>query len=303
MPVYNGALHIERALETLLAQRLRDFELVISDDCSTDDTPRICEAFAGRDSRVRFVRAPANGGACWNFNRVLELAKGALFAWAAQDDEWHPDFLERCVGVLDQRESAVACCGQYELIDARGHACSAPLGVGCEGTLRRERWKFVLRHEEVHPALYAVMRTPVLRRTRGYLPFISSDFVLISEVVLHGELIVVPEVLHRKRLHSGISPEGTYRRKDIIRHLDPKARGPHLFYRYNLLHEELAGLRHARLPLHTERVLAYDAWKHFFVSRNWLRDGIDVAKDLTGIKRETPVSLRSLLDRWRAKGR
>src|SRR4051812_30432392 len=91
LPVYNGARYIERALDTLLAQSFRDFDLVVSDNASTDETVAICERYAARDARVRICCSPINRGAGWNFNNVAKMAKGEFFAWAAHDDEWHPD--------------------------------------------------------------------------------------------------------------------------------------------------------------------------------------------------------------------
>src|SRR6185436_16671018 len=76
LAVYNGARNVERALDTLLAQEFTDFELIVSDDASTDATPSICQRYAARDPRIRFVRAEQNRGAAWNFNRLVELARG-----------------------------------------------------------------------------------------------------------------------------------------------------------------------------------------------------------------------------------
>ena len=120
MPVYNGERYVAEAIESVLQQTFGDFELVISDNGSTDSTRSICEGYAARDPRVRYFRSDANRGATWNFNRVVELSRGEYFRWAAHDDRIRPEYLERCVAVLDADPEAVLCYTQVEIIDAAG---------------------------------------------------------------------------------------------------------------------------------------------------------------------------------------
>src|SRR5437879_5289624 len=107
MPVYNGEARLATALDSLLAQDYRDFELIISDNASTDATGSICHDYARADGRIRYYRHPQNMGAAHNFQRVLQLARGQYFMWAAYDDLWDPDFLTRCLAVLETDPSAV----------------------------------------------------------------------------------------------------------------------------------------------------------------------------------------------------
>ncbi len=93
MPVFNGAAHLAQALESLLAQSFTNFEIILSDNCSTDATPQIVAEYAARDSRIRATRQVANIGAMPNFRFVLEAARGEFYMWAAYDD-WHdPNYL------------------------------------------------------------------------------------------------------------------------------------------------------------------------------------------------------------------
>jgi glycosyltransferase involved in cell wall biosynthesis len=100
MPVYNGERYIRDALDALLAQTYTDFELIISDNASTDRTGAICEAYAARDARIRYIRQPENIGATANFRYVLDRAEGGFFMWAAYDDWWKPDFIARAVAAM-----------------------------------------------------------------------------------------------------------------------------------------------------------------------------------------------------------
>ena len=116
MPVYNGEPFIRKALDCLLAQTFTDFELIISDNASPDRTPEICQEYAAKDARIRYIRQKENKGATWNFNFVLEQACAEYFMWAACDDLWSPDCLLKYVEVLDNDESVAlvfCCCGVY----------------------------------------------------------------------------------------------------------------------------------------------------------------------------------------------
>ncbi len=94
MPVFNGAQFIQNALDSLLSQTVTDFELIISDNASTDETENICRKYAEQDSRIRYVRQPRNMGSAFNFKFVLDEARGEYFLWAACDDVRSPDFIE-----------------------------------------------------------------------------------------------------------------------------------------------------------------------------------------------------------------
>ncbi|TIR43005.1 MAG: glycosyltransferase family 2 protein, partial [Mesorhizobium sp.] len=101
MPVYNGENFVFEAIQSILKQDFDDFELVITDNASTDRTADICLEFARRDKRVRYVRNARNLGAGANFNRAFELSSGAYFKWCAHDDVLGSGFLMDCVRALD----------------------------------------------------------------------------------------------------------------------------------------------------------------------------------------------------------
>src|SRR4051812_43091384 len=94
IPVYNGARYLRMTLDSLLAQTYRDFEIIISDNASTDDTELICRAYAARDPRVRYHRAPVNLGAPANYRRAFDLSTGDYFKWQNADDIIAPTFVE-----------------------------------------------------------------------------------------------------------------------------------------------------------------------------------------------------------------
>ena len=107
MPVRNGEPYLAEALDAILGQTLREIELVIADNASSDGTERLVRERARRDPRVRFIRSDVNLGAAANYNRVLALARSPYFKWAASDDLIAPTFLERALEALEGDPGAV----------------------------------------------------------------------------------------------------------------------------------------------------------------------------------------------------
>ncbi|MGA7951628.1 MAG: glycosyltransferase family A protein [Thiobacillaceae bacterium] len=103
MPVFNGERYIRDALDSLLAQTFTDFELIISDNASTDRTEQICRQYAAHDARIRYVRQSVNLGALPNFQFVLEAAVGEYFMWAAYDDFWKPNFIAHALPAMNDK--------------------------------------------------------------------------------------------------------------------------------------------------------------------------------------------------------
>jgi glycosyltransferase involved in cell wall biosynthesis len=111
---HNRALYLPRAVESVLAQTYRDFEVVVVDDGSTDDTAAAVEPYL---DRIRYVRREHEGKAAAR-NAAVELAQGDLLAFCDSDDCWYPDRIERQLPVLEQRPDAGMVHGHIALIDS-----------------------------------------------------------------------------------------------------------------------------------------------------------------------------------------
>lgn len=101
MPVYNGEKYVADAIKSLLAQTHTEFELIISDNASTDRTGDLCRQLAATDSRIRYLRQSANLGPAPNFKAVLDAATGEFFMWAAHDDWWEQNFIQKALEKLE----------------------------------------------------------------------------------------------------------------------------------------------------------------------------------------------------------
>jgi glycosyltransferase involved in cell wall biosynthesis len=205
LPVYNGARYLAEAVDSLLAQSFEDFELIISDNASTDATERICRAYAAGDPRIRYVRAETNRGLLWNFRRVLELARAPLFKWMAHDDRCAPEFLRRCVEELDADPGLVLCAPTTVDIDAGGellrtHAWT----VRGDSPDVLERFHDIIRDRLAHP-FFGVMRTASVRELDLRKPCLAFDKVVLTELALRGRLRVIDDPLQLHREHQNRS--------------------------------------------------------------------------------------------------
>ena len=202
LPVYNGERYLRVAVDSILNQTLRDLELIICDNASTDGTEGICREYAAREPRVRYFRNPSNIGASQNFCRVFELAQAPYFKWLAADDYCAPEFLDRCKRVLDDSPDTVVCTTKANMIDQDGQIISRYAERQDLPQLRASERMIASRAQDSWCiAVYGLMRTEVIRRTAVVGNYVGSDVVLLAEISLYGHFTEVPEYLLFRRLH------------------------------------------------------------------------------------------------------
>ncbi|TRZ53935.1 MAG: glycosyltransferase family 2 protein [Dehalococcoidia bacterium] len=205
LPVYNGERYIEAAIDSILTQTYCDLELIIVDNASTDQTPRICREYAAKDKRIRYYRNKINMGVVANFNRAFKFSSGEYFKWAAHDDVLAPEFLSKCINILDNDPSIVLCHSKTGCIDEHGKLVGIyNYNVKTDLLKSHERFgDFVLRRyqDDSWILIFGLMRADVLRKTELMGKFIGSDINLLAEISLIGRIYEVPEVLFFRRSH------------------------------------------------------------------------------------------------------
>jgi glycosyltransferase involved in cell wall biosynthesis len=205
LPVYNGERYLPEALDSLLAQEFRDFEILVSDNASTDGTEAICRAYAARDPRVRYFRNDGNIGVNANFERAFELSRSPLFRWAACDDVVAPGYLGRCVATLQGSPDAVLCQTHMRIIDGEGR----PIGyydgglTGAESPDRVSRFAALIFSRHLCTDIFGVMRSVALRRVGTVGDYYGSDRATLAALGLIGRFVHVPEPLFLNREHAG----------------------------------------------------------------------------------------------------
>jgi glycosyltransferase involved in cell wall biosynthesis len=271
MPVYNGERFLSRAVETLLAQDLGDFELLISDNASTDGTEDVARAFAAADRRVRYERHPVNRGASFNFNRLLSQShpEARYLKWAAADDEHAPGFLRATVACLEADPGLAVAHSRTADIDEEGYVLrerqqpDEPLADPDPAV--RLSALVTLRHECF--GAFGVYPAAIVRATRGLQPFADADNVLLAELALRGRFATVPETLFFRRQHADRSMAAFVHARHRIAWFDPTRRGAVTFPSWRVGAEFVRAVHRAPLAP-AERRACYQAMS-VFVRYNW----------------------------------
>lgn len=220
LPVYNGSRFLGEAIGSILEQTFGDFELVVSDNASTDGTEAIVREFAARDRRVRYHRNPQNVGLTRNFNQVFSMATGKHFKWATADDALRPDFLRRCVEVLEADESVVLACTRARFVDAEGARQNVEdRGWDLMMDAPEARLRYVIDAGHWVNSILGVIRSDALRRTRLLPDYPGGDYRLLAELSLIGKFRELPEALYVRRLHPAASSQIAKDRKMIAEYI------------------------------------------------------------------------------------
>ncbi|HQE79390.1 MAG TPA: glycosyltransferase [Syntrophorhabdaceae bacterium] len=201
MPVYNGEKYIRKALDSLLRQTFTDFELIISDNASTDRTREICLEYAKKDNRIRYYRNQENIGAAKNFNRLIELSSGEFFMWAGDHDMWDKTFLSRCLEVLMQNKNAVLCYAKAMIIGPDDNfLCFSPTSLDTSNLDNPwDRFRKTIHEAKFCDMIYGLIRLKALKETSGIATAISPDYLLLAELSLKGSFVQIPDALFSMR--------------------------------------------------------------------------------------------------------
>ena len=279
LPVYNGEQFLEESLNSLLAQTLQDFELIISDNGSTDRTEEICRAYASKEQRIRYYRSQQNRGAAWNYNRLVELSVGKYFKWAAHDDLCAPEYLERCIEVLESKPSVVLCYANTTFIDEQGNFLK-----NYSEDLHLDSPKPHQRYQKYHQRflykykcnpLFGVIRSSALGMTRLIGKYEASDIILFAELAMLGEFHEIPEYLFFRRDHPQMSRRANTTAEELAVWYDPANKGKLQLPMWRLLREHFLAIHRRKLSW-SEKISCYLQLRTFL---RWKRR--ELGKELT----------------------
>lgn len=202
MPVFNGENYLAEAIDSILAQTFEDFEIIISDNASTDGTEKICRDYAARDSRIRYIRQDRNLGAAPNYNKTYAMAVGEYFRWHAHDDVLKNTYLEKCVEALDRDPEVVLCNSSVAIIDENEKLVEILHDQlqGADSPRPSNRFNAAL-HRHKGTDFFALIRRKALEGTALHGSYPGSDKVLLAELVLRGRFCRIEEPLFLNRRH------------------------------------------------------------------------------------------------------
>ena len=202
LPVFNGQDLIQVAVNSMLGQSFTDFELVICDNASSDETENICRELADLDNRVKYFRNESNIGAAANFRRVVNLASGKYFKWLGVDDFCDSSYLERTKEILDTRLDVSNCCSKVFIVDEKGQKLRKyDDAQHLDDDAPSKRFIQFLAQDSWVNSVYGLMRTQTLKNTSIMGTFPGSDIVVMAEMSLHGKFIELPDYLFYRRIH------------------------------------------------------------------------------------------------------
>lgn len=208
LPVYNGENYVAEAIASVLEQTMQDFELVICDNASTDQTEKICRSFASRDTRIVYHRNAKNLGASANFGKVFELSSGQYFRWQGHDDVIAPTYLEELVRVLESDPDCVLVYPRAIMIDEASEERWCFLEyMACPSEDPAKRLAALLGHarDDYTNPLFGLMPRSTVAQTDLIGPYLASDRVFLAHVALLGRCREVPDTLFLRREHNQMS--------------------------------------------------------------------------------------------------
>lgn len=277
LPVYNGENFIKQALDSVLAQTFENFELIISDNASTDRTEAICRQYASQDERIRYYRTQHNLGAAPNYNRVFELSSGKYFKWIAHDDLCEPEFLERCVELFEQDESIILCYSEVKIIDALGQEIdednklyswisSETIKLNIDSLEPHKRFRSIIGP---HPCyqIFGLIRSSALKTTSLIDSYSGSDRILLAQLALLGKFHQFSEQFLYQRRHTEQSIQSLESHRSAHKYtnwFDTATTGKIIFPRWQSSGNLLASVTKAPL-IWPEKIKCYLALI------NWLR--------------------------------
>jgi glycosyltransferase involved in cell wall biosynthesis len=292
LPVYNAERYVARAITAHLDQTFADFELVISDNGSTDATVEICSRFARQDCRIRLHRVDVNRGLNWNHRRVFELAEADLFRWSAADDLPAPTLLGNALARLERNPELIGVFPAVRNIGADDEPLPTreeTLDLLSDDPVQRARSVLVATYQMTF--LQGLMRRDALARTSMAWSYVGYDFILLFELALLGKCAREESAVLYRRLHDGQATRALHQRSTVAQ-FEPAAKTERALPQLRWIFERLRAAMRAPLSAGERARLL------MFVSRHtwWLRNlvGRDVARLVRmrlGLSEETPYRL------------
>jgi len=219
LPVYNGEQVIRKRLESLMRQSYSNFELIISDNASTDTTSSTCQEYVKKDPRIRFFQQKKNMGGMWNFNFVLKEAKCEYFVWASADDLWHPEFIQKNMEILIKKKEFVGSVTKEKFLISKDYHSHSRIR-------RYLRKKIISRRPNLFPIrgsyyrkvrsvlkskpsniMYGVVRTNALRKSVTEERFQGDEWSYILNIIRFGDFYEIEKFMLYRTEH-GISWDG-----------------------------------------------------------------------------------------------
>ena len=266
MTTYNGQKFIREQIDSILRQTIQDFELVVCDDASTDDTWQILKEYETKENRISCYRNEQNVGFVKNFERAMSLCKGNYIALSDQDDIWTENHLQV---LLENIGNNVVCCGDSILME--NNLLTDRLSVRCGGNILKldtpeKKIKRILYHGNVYQGASMLIKSSHIKQILP-IPTKFHDIWIALYGCTHDGLVYVDEIISHYRQHA--TNVTSTKKQTLLRdltHLSLKKykNTVHLFYVEALL-ERFPNMDEA----HKKTLLEVQWWFHNAPKRWW----------------------------------
>lgn len=227
MPIYNAEKFLRNRLDSLLSQTFSDFELIISDNASTDSTSHICKEYLIRDKRIRYICQEKNIGISGNFYFVLHEANGEYFFWAASDDIMLPGFIEKNIDALDNNKNLICSVSKIKLVgkiidefmitEKDSHFRKIEKKIrknmanvntqSISGSYENKVRNFLI-NKGSSLAMYGIYRTNILKKSVKLPGFHGDEWAIVLSALKYGDINVIDEFLIHKFVGDTASSKG-----------------------------------------------------------------------------------------------
>ncbi len=274
LPVYNGGKYLTEAMESILAQTFEDFELIITDNASVDQTEQICRGFAKSDRRISYYRNETNLGAAKNYNRVFCMSAGKYFKWVSHDDICAPMFLEQCLETIEcESAKTVLCYPRTILIDEAGNELRKyDDKMDIQFSKAEQRLGHVFRNLWLCNAVFGLIRREALTKTGLIGNYPGSDVVLLAELSLLGQFREIKEFLFFRRIHSRMSKQANRTQQRVAEWFDPENNGKLILPKCKFFIEYLKMIRRSQLTPREKRA-CYKVVRDEYWNKYWRHMG------------------------------
>ncbi len=228
IPIYNGDPWIEETIASIKIQSEQNFEVLICDNASTDNTESICRKIVAEDSRFKYIRNSKNIGAPRNYNLAIEAATGEYFKWNSASDLCLPELLETCINVLAENKEVSLCYSRTAYLNENGEKQYIDRQLELLQSSPSERFIRFCEEINLNNMMNGVMRTKQLRGTMLNQQYFASDICLMAEIVLLGKVVQLPEYLFIRRMSEDTS-SSLVSETDQQRYIDPELKSRMLF--------------------------------------------------------------------------
>lgn len=201
LPVFNEEKFLEETLESLLTQDYKNFEIIISNNASTDLTPKICEKYAKNYRKIiKYTRNAKNIGSVANFSKVFKLSQGDFFMWAGAHDLYNKNYISASVEIMQNEQNVIVVYPQTVWIGYDGSPLNKISGfVDTRGSDIVSRFNQIMWAN--HSSIYGLMQSNMLKQTRlSRQTIVPGDLLfLLGELSLLGDFAFSPNVIWYRR--------------------------------------------------------------------------------------------------------